>query len=127
MVGISVRGSYIRAIEQELSAWGRTETQQDLVYPYFYRLVRELYYPSRRMHWLPLLVTSRIAALVTFASLLVFVGLTFFSVGGLARWIVCSAYLALAGIEYATFFVAERHNFFSDLRRCLADKLRDEL
>jgi hypothetical protein len=126
MVGISVRSSYIRAMEQELSVWGRTETEQALGYPYLYRLVRELYYPSKRLRWLPLVVTSWIALLVTFVSLVAFIVLTFFSVRGFARWVVCSVYLGCAGIEYATFVIAERRDFFSDLRRHVAYKLRDK-
>lgn len=126
LVGISVRGSYIRAIEQELSSLCKTEVGQDLEYPYLYRLARELYYPSKRLRWLPLLVTSHIAFFVTFGSLFAFILLTFVSVTGFARWIVCSVYLVLAVMECATYFVSERGDFFSDLRRYVADKSRNE-
>jgi hypothetical protein len=126
LVGISIRGAYIRAIEQELSSLCKAEIGQELEYPYLYRLARELYYPSKRLRWLPLLVTGHTAFFVTFGSLFAFVLLTFVSVKGFARWIVCSVYLVLAVIECATYFISERGAFFSDLKGYVADKLRDQ-
>lgn len=122
VVGISVRSSYIRAIELELSSLGTGAKGQCLDYPYFYRLVGELYYPSKRLRWLPLLVTSRIVGIVLLASFFGFVVLIFFSVRGLAAGVICLSYIILASIEWATYAVAARSDFYADLKEHVARK-----
>jgi hypothetical protein len=125
VVGISLRSSYIRRIEQELSTLTSGTKADNLDYPYFYRLVGELYYPSKRLRWLPLLVTSRTVGIVLLASFFAFVILIFFSVRGIAAGVICSGYIILALIECATYAVAARGDFFSDLRQHVERKLRE--